>query len=213
MEVNKKIRVGSYGLIIKDNRIALIKKARGGYKGLLAIPGGGIEHDETPEEALVRELDEEAANRIHKNNTKRVIRAIEVCLSGEKMNDFSNDLKFNEKYEPIIIVLNRDRTHLYSRIDKRVDIMIEQGLEQEARSVYHLRHLNSLQTVGYREMFDYFDGTISRDEAIELIKRNSRRYAKRQLTWFNRDEQIEWFEPTERAKILEYIDSKICTLK
>ena len=86
-------------------------------------------------------------------------------------------------------------------------------LFNEALSAYPLRHCNSLQTVGYREMFDYFDGKISRDEAIELIKRNSRRYAKRQLTWFGRDEQIEWFLPTEREKILEYIDSMVCTLK
>ena len=106
-----------------------------------------------------------------------------------------------------------DRAVLYERIDRRVDLMIEAGLEQEARKVYPLRHLNSLQTVGYREMFDYFDGTITREQAIELIKRNSRRYAKRQITWFGRDEEIEWFLPSEREKILQYIDSKVCTLK
>ena len=92
-------------------------------------------------------------------------------------------------------------------------MMIDLGLEQEAREVYHLRHLNSLQTVGYREMFDYFDGKTTREEAIELIKRNSRRYAKRQMTWFRRDEEIAWFLPSEREKILQYLDSKICTLK
>ena len=106
-----------------------------------------------------------------------------------------------------------DRAVLYERIDRRVDIMVEQGLEQEARSVYHLRKLNSLQTVGYREMFDYFDGTISREEAIELIKRNSRRYAKRQLTWLRRDTEFAWFHPQEKAKIIEYIDAKVCELK
>ena len=79
--------------------------------------------------------------------------------------------------------------------------------------MYHLRELNSLQTVGYREMFDYFDGTISRDEAIELIKRNSRRYAKRQLTWLRRDTEFAWFHPQEKAKIIEYIDAKVCELK
>ena len=106
-----------------------------------------------------------------------------------------------------------DRAVLYDRIDRRVDIMVEAGLEQEARNVYPLRHLNSLQTVGYREMFDYFDGTVSREEAIELIKRNSRRYAKRQLTWFGRDDEIMWFLPSEQEKIIDYIDSKVCTLK
>ena len=91
--------------------------------------------------------------------------------------------------------------------------MIEEGLEEEARRVYPLRHLNSLQTVGYREMFDYFDDTITRTEAIDLIKRNSRRYAKRQMTWFRRDEEIAWFSPLEKEKIMQYIDSKVCTLK
>ena len=98
---------------------------------------------------------------------------------------------------------------LYDRINRRVDMMIAEGLEAEARAVYHLRHLNSLQTVGYREMFEYFDGTISRDEAIELIKRNSRRYAKRQMTWFRRDEQIRWFAPTEYDAMLSYICSVV----
>ena len=106
-----------------------------------------------------------------------------------------------------------EREILYKRIDDRVDKMIDMGLEQEARKVYPLRHLNSLQTVGYREFFDYFDAKITRDEAIELIKRNSRRYAKRQMTWFRRDEQIAWFNPNGRKSIIEYIESKICTLK
>ena len=109
---------------------------------------------------------------------------------------------------------------IYEQADAMIDLMyfalgtmVEMGLEQEARDVYHLRHLNSLQTVGYREMFDYFDGTVSREEAIDLIKRNSRRYAKRQLTWFGRDDEIKWFLPSETEKIVEYIDSKVCTLK
>ena len=106
-----------------------------------------------------------------------------------------------------------DREELYSRIDLRVDKMVQAGLEAEARNVYPLRDLNSLQTVGYREWFDHFDGTIIRQEAIELIKRNSRRYAKRQMTWFRRDCEISWFGPREKEKILEYIESKICTLK
>ena len=162
----------------------------------------------------LRELDPAFYEVVDRKNPARVVRALEVCLStGKPYSTLRTGTKHERPFEIIKIGVNMARETLYERIDRRVDIMIEQGLEQEARSVYHLRHLNSLQTVGYREMFDYFDGTISRDEAIELIKRNSRRYAKRQLTWFNRDEQIEWFEPTERAKILEYIDSKICTLK
>ena len=101
-----------------------------------------------------------------------------------------------------------DRAVLYERIDRRVDIMVEQGLEQEARSVYHLRELNSLQTVGYREIFEYLDGNITLDEAIELVKRNSRRYAKRQMTWFRRDTQIGWFSPNALSDIISLIDNK-----
>ena len=162
----------------------------------------------------LRELDTAFYEVVDRKNPARVMRALEVCLStGKPYSTLRTGTKRERPFEIIKIGVNMDRTLLYKRIDRRVDIMVEQGLEQEARSVYHLRHHNSLQTVGYREMFDYFDDTISREEAIELIKRNSRRYAKRQLTWFNRDEQIAWFEPSERAKILEYIDSKICTLK
>ena len=88
-------------------------------------------------------------------------------------------------------------------------MMIADGLEAEARAVYPLRHLNSLQTVGYREMFDYFDGKISREEAIELIKRNSRRYAKRQMTWFRRDSEISWFSPAEIDEMVVFLENKI----
>ena len=95
------------------------------------------------------------------------------------------------------------REELYDRINRRVDVMIADGLEEEARRVHHLKHLNSLQTVGYREMFEYFDGSITRDEAAELIKRNSRRYAKRQMTWFRRDESILWRSAAEILKMFE----------
>lgn len=145
----------------------------------------------------LRELDEDAANRIHKNNTKRVIRAIEVCLSGERMNDFSKDLIYNKKYEPIIIVLDRDRKHLYSRIDKRVNIMIEQGLENEVKKLIDMgysKDLISMQGIGYKEIIKYLEGQYTYEEAIEIIKRDSRRYAKRQLTWFRRYKNTKWFD-------------------
>lgn len=145
----------------------------------------------------LRELDEESATRIHKNNTKRVIRALEVALSGKKMNDFSNDLKFNDKYEPVIIVLNRDREHLYQRINKRVDIMMESGLIEEVKSLLNRRYTKdmiSMQGIGYKEIIKYLDGEYELDEAVEIIKRDSRRYAKRQLTWFRRYENAKWFD-------------------
>ncbi|MER0279339.1 tRNA (adenosine(37)-N6)-dimethylallyltransferase MiaA [Clostridioides difficile] len=142
-------------------------------------------------------LDEEAANRIHKNNTKRVIRALEVCLSGKKMNDFSSDLKFNEEYEPIIIVLNRNREHLYERINMRVDIMLENGLVEEVKKLLSMgfkKDMISMQGIGYKEILKYLDGEYTYEEAIEIIKRDSRRYAKRQITWFKRYETAKWFD-------------------
>ena len=145
----------------------------------------------------LRGLDEEAANRIHKNNTKRVIRAIEVCMSGQKMNDFSKDLRYNEKYKPIIIVLNRDREVLYQRINKRVDIMLENGLLDEVKKLLEMgytKDMISMQGIGYKEMIKYLDGEYTYDEAIEIIKRDSRRYAKRQLTWFKRYQDAKWFD-------------------
>lgn len=167
----------------------------------------------------LRELDPEASERIHKNNTKRVIRAIEVALSGEKMNDFSNDLKINEKYEPIIIVLNREREHLYKRIDKRVDIMMDNGLIEEVENLLEMgytKDLISMQGIGYKEIIKYFDGEYDLDEAIEIIKRDSRRYAKRQLTWFRRYKDAKWFnldeyEDNENLKkdIVSYILEKM----
>ena len=154
----------------------------------------------------LRELDSDAADRIHKNNTKRVIRALEVALSGKKMNDFSNDLKINEKYKPIIIVLNREREHLYKRIDKRVDIMMENGLIEEVKKLLNMgytKDMISMQGIGYKEIIKYLEGEYELDEAIEIIKRDSRRYAKRQLTWFRRYDDAKWFN------LDEYDDSEI----
>ncbi len=154
----------------------------------------------------LKELDPEAADRIHKNNTKRVIRALEVCLSGEKMNDFSKDLKFNEKYNPIIIVLNRERNHLYERINKRVDIMMDNGLIDEVKNLLKMgytKDMISMQGIGYKEIIKYLDGEYTLDEAIDIIKRDSRRYAKRQLTWFRRYDDAKWFN------LDEYSDSQV----
>lgn len=142
-------------------------------------------------------LDKEAAERIHPNNTKRVIRAIEVAMSGEKMNDFSKDLRYNKKYRPIVIVLNRDRQALYDRINLRVDIMLKNGLIEEVKGLLekgYTKDMISMQGIGYKEIIKYFDGEYTLDEAIEIIKRDSRRYAKRQLTWFRRYEDAKWFE-------------------
>lgn len=145
----------------------------------------------------LKSLDSDAANRIHKNNTKRVIRALEVCLDGKKMQDFSNDLRYNENYLPIIIVLNRDREILYNRINKRVDIMMESGLVNEVKNLLDMgytKDLISMQGIGYKEIVKYIEGEYTLQEAIEIIKRDSRRYAKRQITWFKRYKDSKWFD-------------------
>lgn len=145
----------------------------------------------------LKSLDSEAASRIHKNNSKRVIRALEVCLDGKKMQDFSTDLKYNEDYLPIIIVLNRDREILYDRINKRVDIMMENGLVEEVKNLLNMgydKNLISMQGIGYKEIVKYLEGEYTLEEAIEIIKKDSRRYAKRQITWFKRYKDSKWFD-------------------
>jgi tRNA dimethylallyltransferase len=162
----------------------------------------------------LRRLDPDFYEVVDRKNPARVVRALEVCIStGKTYSSLRSGVKRQRPFNIIKIAVNMNREVLYERIDLRVDKMVQAGLYDEALKVYPFRELNALQTVGYREWFDHFDGKISREEAIELIKRNSRRYAKRQLTWFRADKDFEWFEPSETEKILEYIDSKICTLK
>ncbi|MFI3209509.1 MAG: tRNA (adenosine(37)-N6)-dimethylallyltransferase MiaA [Peptostreptococcaceae bacterium] len=157
----------------------------------------------------LRDLDPNSADRIHKNNTKRVIRAIEVSLSGQKMNDFSNDLKESKDYDFEIIVLNREREHLYQRINKRVDIMFESGLIEEVKKLFDMgyaKDLISMQGIGYKEVIKYLDDEYDLDEATELIKRDSRRYAKRQLTWFRRYKDAKWFNLDEYSDLKDVED-------
>ncbi|MFK8038471.1 MAG: tRNA (adenosine(37)-N6)-dimethylallyltransferase MiaA [Crocinitomicaceae bacterium] len=145
-----------------------------------------------------------------RNNHARMIRAIEVIEStGNKYTDYRKKAPKSRPFTPIWIGLETDRETLYERINARVDRMIEKGLENEVRSLIPHRHHGALKTVGYAEFFDHFDGEISFDKAIELIKRNSRRYAKRQMTWFTRNENIQWFKPDSKGNILAYIQKKI----
>lgn len=163
-------------------------------------------------EALVAELrerDPEYAAKVDINNPSRVMRALEVCIvTGRTYTEQRIGQKAERSFNIVKIATDMPRDVLYDRINRRVDMMVADGLVGEARAVYYKRHLNSLQTVGYREMFDYFDGTISLDEAIELIKRNSRHYAKRQMTWFRRDAEFAWFSPSDIEQIIEYINAK-----
>ena len=157
----------------------------------------------------LRELDPEYYQIVDLNNPARVMRALEVCFQTSM--PYSRQRTGVRRDRPFGIVkigIDLPREVLYDRINRRVDQMLADGLEAEARALYPYRALNALQTVGYREFFDYFDGRIGYDEAVELIKRNSRRYAKRQLTWFRRDSEIRWFRPDDDAAIREYIGSE-----
>lgn len=145
-------------------------------------------------------------------NPQRLMRFVEVGLgTGEPYSSFLNQKKKQRDFIPIIIGLEANREALYNRINLRVDLMIEQGLVEEAKSLYAYKNLNALQTVGYRELFDYFDGKISLEFAIEEIKKNTRRFAKRQMTWFKRTEGIHWFDyQTDANEIINLIDAHTC---
>ena len=155
----------------------------------------------------LRELDPDYYEKVDRCNPQRVLRALEVCLTvGKPYSSLRSGATKSRDFEIVKVGIDLPREELYDRINRRVDMMIAEGLEQEARTMLPHRNLNALQTVGYSEMFDYFDGTISCEEAIELIKRNSRRYAKRQMTWFRRDKDICWFEKPTLAEIIAYLE-------
>ena len=155
----------------------------------------------------LRERDPDYWAVVDRKNPARVVRALEVCIaSGLPYSSQRTATKRQRPFDVVKIGIDWPREELYDRINRRVDQMIAEGLEQEARALYHLRHLSSLQTVGYRELFDHFDGTTSREEAIELIKRNSRRYAKRQMTWFRRDTTTHWLAPGDLPTAIDIIE-------
>lgn len=155
----------------------------------------------------LRTLDPAYYERVDRRNPARVMRALEVCLqTGRPYSELRTGVRRQRDFRTVKIGIDLPREELYARIDRRVDAMMAAGLEDEARALYPFRSLNALQTVGYRELFDFFDGRIGREEAVELIKRNSRRYAKRQLTWFRRDPEIRWFAPDDDAAIIDYAD-------
>lgn len=146
---------------------------------------------------------------VDRSNPQRVIRALEVCLAtGQPYSTFRQYPPAAHPFSILKIGLTRDRQTLYQRIDQRVAHMLDQGLLQEAMALYPDRHYNALQTVGYREIFGYLEGHYDQEEAIRLLKRNTKRYAKRQLTWLRRDAAIHWFHPNERAAILYHIQQK-----
>ncbi|KXZ39845.1 tRNA dimethylallyltransferase [Alkalithermobacter thermoalcaliphilus JW-YL-7 = DSM 7308] len=172
----------------------------------------------------LKDIDSSVAERIHPNNVKRVIRALEIYIkTGEQIGNFKKDIKLNSEYHPIIIILNRHRQNLYDRINKRVDLMIENGLIDEVKNLlslgYH-ENMTSMQGIGYKEIIKYLKGEYSLEEAIYIIKRDSRRYAKRQLTWFKRYSNAKWFNIDDFSNrndliynILQYVEGNLKLMK
>ena len=163
-------------------------------------------------EALCEELrqrDPEYYEIVDRQNPRRVVHALEICLmTGKTYTSFRKREKRQRPFNIIKIGLNRPREELYDRINCRVDQMMADGLLEEAKALYPKRHLNALNTVGYKELFDYIDGRWPLEEAVERIKGNTRRYARKQLTWFKKDESIRWFHPDETETIIKYICGK-----
>jgi tRNA dimethylallyltransferase len=155
-------------------------------------------------------LDPEYYNIADLNNAKRLLHAVEVCqMTGKTFTSFRKNTIRTRPFRMIKIGINQQREVLYERINKRVELMMDAGLLEEAKSVYPYRDLNSLNTVGYKELFAYFDDDCSLEEAVDLIKRNSRKYARKQLTWFRRDTDIQWFEPDQQEEIISYINKEL----
>lgn len=163
----------------------------------------------------LKKLDIETYKKIDIDNHQRVIRALEICIgTGKKFSSFLTDKASLRNFIPIKIGLTAAREIIYNRINQRVDIMIKNGLLEEAESIFQHKNLNALQTVGYKELFQYFEGNSELDFAISEIKKNTRRFAKRQGTWFRKDTEIEWFDFEEdKNKIIEYIETIINSQK
>ena len=154
----------------------------------------------------LKELDPEYYEIVDKQNPRRVVHGLEICLmTGKTYTSFRKREKKQRPFSIVKIGLNREREELYNRINQRVDQMMAEGLLEEAKSLYPMRQMNALNTVGYKEMFAYLDGTWTLEEAVERIKGNTRRYARKQLTWYKKDEQIKWFHPDDKEKIISYI--------
>ena len=233
LDVNEEFNCGAYERVALERLAELFEK----HDTVVAVGGSGLYikalcegMDDLPDaepalreellkrleteglEPLVeqlRELDEVYYNEVDRCNPQRVLRAVEVCLTtGQPYSSLRKGGTKKRDFEIVKVGVDYPREELYGRINRRVDMMMDEGLEAEARAMLPHRHLNALQTVGFSELFDYFDGTISKEEAVELIKRNSRRYAKRQMTWFRRDKEIQWFTKPKVDEVVAYLVSR-----
>ena len=155
-------------------------------------------------------IDPESYQKIDLKNPKRILKALEVTIqTGKPYSTFLSNPRKKRDFKIIKVGLQRDRNELYERINLRVDQMVTDGLVDEAKQFYQDRNLNSLNTVGYKELFEHFEGTITLEKAIELVKRNSRHYAKRQISWFSRDKEISWFHPEKKDEIIQFIKKEL----
>ncbi len=158
----------------------------------------------------LRVLDPVYFEQVDDQNTQRVLRALEVCIStGKPFSSFRKNQKVERPFKMLKIALERPREELYARIDTRMDLMLEGGLEAEAKAVMEYREHYALKTVGYREIYEHLDGDYDREEMIRLLKRNSRRYAKRQMTWFKNQDEFHWFDAKNVAEITEFIINEL----
>ncbi len=209
--------------LFKDHEQLILVGGSGLY--INAILNGVDEFEEIPShirEQLIKDYEEKGLtflqeqlklkdevyyNQVDLNNPQRIMRALEVCIHNNKpYSSFRTKEKKPRPFDSINILINTDREALYHRINKRVDIMMQNGLLEEVKSLYSYKHLNALNTVGYKELFDFIDNKCTLEEAVNLIKQNSRRYAKRQLTWFNHQGDFETFAPTDLEKLKAYLD-------
>lgn len=158
----------------------------------------------------LKRLDPKHYGEVDLQNYKRVLHALEICsITGKPFSDIRTGKKKERPFNIVKIGLNREREDLYARINLRVDEMMAEGLLEEAGQFYEQRHLNTLNTVGYKEIYEYMSGNWTLDFAVNMIKQDSRRYAKKQLSWFNRDKEIAWFHPYQEEEIIEFVKSRI----
>lgn len=208
-KTNTAILTGGSGLFIKAvceglDEMPNIKK--GIREDLMEI------HAKSGLDPLLEELaakDPTYFNEVDQNNYVRVIRALEVIRSsGKSFSSFRTGKKAKRPFDIIKIGLTRDREELYQRINLRMDLMLSEGLVDEAQQLYKYKHLPALKTVGYQELFDYWDNKYDWEKTIDLLKQNSRRYAKRQFTWFKKDKNINWFHPSELTEVLQFLEKE-----
>lgn len=210
---NIAIMVGGSGLFINAVLYGFDELPKASEELRLALNQRLLSHGIAPLQAQLKELDPEYYTEVDVNNPQRIIRALEVCLStGQTFTSFRNKNPKERNFNTILIGLNTDREILYQRINHRVDLMLQEGLIEEVKQLQNYQHLNALKTVGYTEIFRYLSNEWTLEEAIEKLKQNTRNFAKRQITWFKKNEGIIWFEQSETEKITTFLEAKLSTL-